>query len=738
MLFGTIANRLHQQLIGLSALAVMSLGLVMPAKSLAATNLVTNNSFETATGNIATGWTGSGWGTNTSTVSIQTSGAQDRANAAYVTMANRTSGDVKWRFNQVAVNPSTTYTFTDWYQSNVTTELDAEVLMADGTTQYFWLGEVAPSTTWKQSSVNFTAPANASKVSIIHVLFSNGWLKTDNYSFSTFVAPPPPVASTTILNPSMETGTATTITNWVTSYWGSLTPTFSVKPEGSDGVRSAYVNVSNYVSGDAKWVFDPIVITPGSTYEFKDSYKSSVPSDIVAAITATDGTTSYQYMGNVPASATSWASVSKTLTMPATASKVSIYHLLSANGWLQTDNYSLALYVAPPPPPIPPAGTNLVLNQSMELGTASMINNWTKSSWGSLTPAFSVKTAGAQDGARSSYIKVTNYVSGDAKWQTDPISVQPSKTYVFSDWYKSNVATEVDAIITLADGTQSIRFLGTASLSSTAWSQFSRTITMPTTAKSVTLTHIIYSNGWLQADNVSFAEQKPVTPPAIGDPFYRPMISLEMDDGWASAYQYGLPVFESFGYKPTQYVITGSVNQPDYMTSAQVIDWSNRAYIGSHTVSHPHLPTLTQAQITNELTTSKTFLQNLTGKPINLFVTPYCESNTTVSSIAKTLYQSLRNCDTPVNVASSFDRYNLQSYVVLNTTTDADILSYIANAKATNGWLILVWHQVAGDIATEPYSVSATRLQHQLQLVKDSGLYVTNTQAALNEELGIK
>jgi peptidoglycan/xylan/chitin deacetylase (PgdA/CDA1 family) len=213
-------------------------------------------------------------------------------------------------------------------------------------------------------------------------------------------------------------------------------------------------------------------------------------------------------------------------------------------------------------------------------------------------------------------------------------------------------------------------------------------------------------------------------------------VSIEFDDGWTSAYQYGLPLVESYGWKSTQYIITETPGWGDYMTVAQIQDWNRRGDIGSHTVSHPSLPSLSSAQITTQLSSSKSYLDGILGEPTKLFVTPYCESNATVVTIAKSYYQSLRNCEPDVNVKATFDRYNLKSFIVLNTTSDAELKAMLDKAKTTNGWVIFVWHELAGD-AKNPWSVSATTLNRQLQIVKDSGITVLPTQAALNESLGL-
>jgi peptidoglycan/xylan/chitin deacetylase (PgdA/CDA1 family) len=172
------------------------------------------------------------------------------------------------------------------------------------------------------------------------------------------------------------------------------------------------------------------------------------------------------------------------------------------------------------------------------------------------------------------------------------------------------------------------------------------------------------------------------------------------------------------------------------LTPAQIKDWNLRGDIGSHTISHPSLPSLSLTQMTNELTASKSYLDGLLGEPTRLLATPYCESNATVVNVAKTLYQASRNCEAVANTKANFDRYNLNSFIVLNTTTDAELVAQLNAAKASNGWLTLVWHELAGD-NKNAWSVSPATLQRQLQLVKNSGITVVTTQQALNESLGL-
>ncbi len=235
------------------------------------------------------------------------------------------------------------------------------------------------------------------------------------------------------------------------------------------------------------------------------------------------------------------------------------------------------------------------------------------------------------------------------------------------------------------------------------------------------------------------------TTPTAHAPFSRPLVSFEFDDGWQSAYKYGLPVMKSFGFKPTMYIITDTAeNNADYgvgtyMTPAQIQDWvAQGGDIGVHTVDHTDLTTLTQAQAQAQLVNSNTYLTNLLGKAPSLFATPYCASNAMVTNLARQYYQGMRNCDDPTNKLESWDPYNIHSISIENGTTMAEIQGILADTIASNGWTVLAFHEVGTPInpADPTYSVSVAQLTAIAQAVKDSGVTVVSTQEALNESIG--
>jgi peptidoglycan/xylan/chitin deacetylase (PgdA/CDA1 family) len=60
-------------------------------------------------------------------------------------------------------------------------------------------------------------------------------------------------------------------------------------------------------------------------------------------------------------------------------------------------------------------------------------------------------------------------------------------------------------------------------------------------------------------------------------------------------------------------------------------------WIGNHTFTHPHLPTLTAAQVQSQLQQTQDVLQQATGAAPRLFRPPYGETNETVRSVARRL-----------------------------------------------------------------------------------------------------
>lgn len=75
-----------------------------------------------------------------------------------------------------------------------------------------------------------------------------------------------------------------------------------------------------------------------------------------------------------------------------------------------------------------------------------------------------------------------------------------------------------------------------------------------------------------------------------------------------------------------------------------------------------------------------------------------------------------------INVTGHFDRFNIIGFTIRPDTPDWQIQAGMDYARAHNGWLVLVYHQVddtnTGD--KEAYSTTEADLDRQLKLVQES------------------
>ncbi|SEG70096.1 polysaccharide deacetylase family protein [Vibrio hangzhouensis] len=127
-------------------------------------------------------------------------------------------------------------------------------------------------------------------------------------------------------------------------------------------------------------------------------------------------------------------------------------------------------------------------------------------------------------------------------------------------------------------------------------------------------------------------------------------IMITVDDGYVDNLELMLPVLEKYGFKAVVYVVTGEsfnrwdVENPDnpeksvpLMNADQVrlLSQSELIEIGGHTLSHPKLNTLSDAQQRHEIIENKAALEATIGKPLTSFAYPFGEHNQASKDIAK-------------------------------------------------------------------------------------------------------
>jgi peptidoglycan/xylan/chitin deacetylase (PgdA/CDA1 family) len=194
------------------------------------------------------------------------------------------------------------------------------------------------------------------------------------------------------------------------------------------------------------------------------------------------------------------------------------------------------------------------------------------------------------------------------------------------------------------------------------------------------------------------------------------LISLSFDDGWKSSVERGASILDQAGIRATFYVMvsppeTGFANAA-YATPDQIRALHAAGHeVGSHTISHPHLPDLSADAAREEIVGSAESLRKW-NLPIDTFAYPYGEHTPAVVDMVREAgYLGARGTRPGYNDASS-DRFLLNCLTVNITTSFASVRRWIDAARVGNRWLILMFHQI------EPTTVA---------LAKGNALFGTTT-----------
>jgi peptidoglycan/xylan/chitin deacetylase (PgdA/CDA1 family) len=114
------------------------------------------------------------------------------------------------------------------------------------------------------------------------------------------------------------------------------------------------------------------------------------------------------------------------------------------------------------------------------------------------------------------------------------------------------------------------------------------------------------------------------------------VIALTFDDGYADNLHCAAPILHEYRFGATCYVVTGCLGQHNLwdaealrvrkplMTASELKAWLAQGFeLGSHTRTHPRLPTLDDDASEAEISGSREDLERIAGVPIEHFCYPY-------------------------------------------------------------------------------------------------------------------
>jgi peptidoglycan/xylan/chitin deacetylase (PgdA/CDA1 family) len=564
-----------------------------------------------------------------------------------------------------------------------------------------------------------------------------------------------------IANASFETASGSAPQGWTQDYWGSNTPVFQYATTGFEGTKSGYVKISNFVDGDAKWSFDEVTVTPNTSYIFTDYYKSTATTYFIARYFDSANNESYLDYGQV-SPASNWTKYTLTFKTPTNAVKMTMLHLLASNGELWTDSYSLmknvvatptptvtkiptatptisktptptatstpTLTMTPtntPTPTVPPTSNSTIPNGTLEKVSPSNSNlpdGWEKNKWGTNTTSFAYQTTG-HTGNRSVKVTVSAYTNGDAKWSYAPQPVTPGGYYRFTDYYQSNISTEVAIWVIKKDGSEDYLPLHNAPVS-TNWAKYTAAFAIPNDVVKASVMHFVATKGYLVTDDYSLVPETPRT-------FNRALLTMTFDDGWEENYLSVLPKVESYGFKTTHCYATQYIEGSGQ--ESRVKAFVNKGHeTCSHSVTHPDMSTLSASNLTYELQHSKQYLETLAGAgKVTNFAAPFGSYNDKAFTEAQKYYTSYRTTDAGFNSRDNFDYYNIRVQNILKTTTAAEVQAWIQQAQQSKTWLVLVYHVVTN--TPDEYDTTPALFDSHLAAIKQSNIAVLTYRDALTE-----
>ena len=172
---------------------------------------------------------------------------------------------------------------------------------------------------------------------------------------------------------------------------------------------------------------------------------------------------------------------------------------------------------------------------------------------------------------------------------------------------------------------------------------------------------------------------------AITEPTAYPgRLTITFDDGWVSAYSRGLPALRANGLKGNVAVVTESVDYWDgFLTMAQLRELRDAGWsLVSHTVGHPRLPTLTDAQLEQELVESKAWLQANGFPGSSVFIVPYHDFGERELAAIRRHYSAARIANAGFYTPPHFENVPPENPYGL-TSIEAEFVPYTTEAGRT-------------------------------------------------------
>jgi peptidoglycan/xylan/chitin deacetylase (PgdA/CDA1 family) len=168
-----------------------------------------------------------------------------------------------------------------------------------------------------------------------------------------------------------------------------------------------------------------------------------------------------------------------------------------------------------------------------------------------------------------------------------------------------------------------------------------------------------------------------------GKPLPPRPVMITFDDGYRDVLWHAAALLHKLHMPATAYIITDRVDGPDpsFLTWPELARLEQLGFtIGSHTVHHLDLTSLSAAQVWSELAGSKRTLEQHLGHPVQWFAYPAGREDSSVVALARKAGYVMAVTTQPGSTQSAQDPLTLHRYEVLDTAGVAGVASFVRSS----------------------------------------------------------
>jgi peptidoglycan/xylan/chitin deacetylase (PgdA/CDA1 family) len=161
----------------------------------------------------------------------------------------------------------------------------------------------------------------------------------------------------------------------------------------------------------------------------------------------------------------------------------------------------------------------------------------------------------------------------------------------------------------------------------------------------------------------------------------KPMM-ITFDDGYRDVFGKASTTIERLGLHATAYVITDRISGPDasFLTWGLLKGLERRGIeIGSHTIHHVELPTLSSAEARRELVGSRRLLERRLGHPVQWFAYPAGKVDARIVALVRRAGYVLAMTTRPGTTQSAAEPLLLHRYEIQGTTGVRGVAAILSN-----------------------------------------------------------